>query len=87
MFTRTPAATTTTTTTPARTGFLRRFFAALALHRQRRGLLALDAHMLRDIGMTPEQACAEAALPFWPAPRSWFSRPRGYQQPADFPQN
>jgi uncharacterized protein YjiS (DUF1127 family) len=33
--------------------------------RGRRELLTLDGHMLRDIGITPLQAEAEAYKPFW----------------------
>lgn len=32
---------------------------------QRRALRELDRHMLRDIGITPEQAQAEGRKPFW----------------------
>jgi uncharacterized protein YjiS (DUF1127 family) len=32
---------------------------------QRRDLAALDAHLLKDIGVTPGQAAREAAKPFW----------------------
>ncbi|NJS39781.1 MAG: DUF1127 domain-containing protein [Rhodobacteraceae bacterium] len=46
-----------------------RLFAAIstALARRRdRALLArLDSHLLRDIGIDPEDAKAEAAKPFW----------------------
>ena len=59
-----------------RISLLRRFFVALALRRQRHSLLALDAHMLRDIGLTRDQARAEAALPFWPAPEHWLAHQR-----------
>lgn len=34
-------------------------------YQQRRVLRELDAHLLRDIGITPEQARREAAKPFW----------------------
>lgn len=34
---------------------------------QRRQLLDLDARMLRDVGLTREQALDEAAKPFWRA--------------------
>ena len=34
-------------------------------HRQRRQLAALDAHLLKDIGLTREQARAVADKPFW----------------------
>ncbi len=33
--------------------------------RQRRQLARLDAHQLRDIGISREQALAEARRPFW----------------------
>ncbi|HHI75921.1 MAG TPA: DUF1127 domain-containing protein [Gammaproteobacteria bacterium] len=33
--------------------------------RQRRRLAQLDEHLLRDIGITPEQARREARKPFW----------------------
>jgi uncharacterized protein YjiS (DUF1127 family) len=54
-----------------RTRFLPRVWAALTLHRQRRALLALDQHMLNDIGLTRHQADAEAARPVWDAPQIW----------------
>jgi uncharacterized protein YjiS (DUF1127 family) len=33
--------------------------------RQRDALRELDPHLLRDIGISPEQARAEAGKPFW----------------------
>lgn len=33
--------------------------------RTRRALTRLDAHLLRDIGLTAEAAAQEAARPFW----------------------
>ncbi|MBL8662167.1 MAG: DUF1127 domain-containing protein [Candidatus Odyssella sp.] len=33
--------------------------------RQRRDLADLDAHLLKDIGVTPGQAVRESAKPFW----------------------
>lgn len=33
--------------------------------RQRRHLATLDAHLLRDIGITPDEARREIAKPFW----------------------
>ena len=47
---------------------------ALALHRSRRGLTQLDAHMLRDIGLTEAEARVEAARPLWDAPEHWQKR-------------
>jgi uncharacterized protein YjiS (DUF1127 family) len=53
---------------------LRRAVFGLLLHsvsrwfarsRQRRDLAELDAHLLRDIGVTPGEAAREAAKPFW----------------------
>jgi uncharacterized protein YjiS (DUF1127 family) len=40
---------------------------ALTRHRDRKVLSHLDAHILRDIGLTPEDARTEAAKPFWQA--------------------
>ncbi len=34
---------------------------------ERRRLLELDEHILRDIGLTPEEAYREASRPFWDA--------------------
>ncbi|MBA4352170.1 MAG: hypothetical protein C0427_13115 [Rhodobacter sp.] len=42
-----------------------------ALLRQRRGLATLDDHLLRDIGLTPEQARHEATRPIWDVPAHW----------------
>lgn len=44
---------------------------ALAARRQRRALAALDAHSLRDLGLTRDQALAEAARPVWDVPPHW----------------
>ncbi len=41
--------------------------AADLRRRTRRDLRALDVHLLRDIGLDPAQARAEAAKPFWRA--------------------
>ena len=43
----------------------------IALWRSRRALLSLDDHMLDDIGLTADEARAEARRPVWDAPRSW----------------
>ena len=45
-----------------------------ALWRSRRALARLDAHMLKDIGLTPEQARYEAELPVWDVPANWTNR-------------
>jgi uncharacterized protein YjiS (DUF1127 family) len=38
---------------------------AAARRRDRRLLAHLDDHLLRDIGLSPEDARSEAAKPFW----------------------
>ena len=44
---------------------------ALALHRQRARLASLDDHILRDIGLTREDAIAEARRRLWDVPTHW----------------
>lgn len=56
---------------PARP-LLSRLLAWMALGRQRRRLALLDAHMLDDIGLTRDEARAEAARPVWDAPSHWM---------------
>lgn len=46
-------------------GFLRRFSFCASRWRQRRALADLPDHLLRDIGVTREQATREASRPFW----------------------
>ena len=55
-----------------RTGFLHRVDAALALHRSRTRLAALDAHLLEDIGIDQGTAQYEANRPVWDAPTAWM---------------
>lgn len=38
---------------------------ALARRRDRTSLARLDAHLLRDIGLSPDAARTECAKPFW----------------------
>jgi uncharacterized protein YjiS (DUF1127 family) len=38
-----------------------------ARHEQRRDLAALDARMLKDVGISPSEAAAESAKPWWRA--------------------
>ena len=53
-------------------GLVQRLQAKLALWRERtrmrRTLATIDARTLRDIGVSPEQACFEASQPFWRRP-------------------
>ena len=46
-------------------------FARFRIARQRNHLGQLNAHLLKDIGLTYEEARAEAARPFWDAPSHW----------------
>lgn len=50
-------------------------FALFALYRQRRALAALDAHRLHDLGLTRQEADAEAHRPIWDAPTTWSQKP------------
>ncbi len=43
-----------------------------AVWRQRQTLKSLDTAALRDIGVSPSQAKAEADRPIWDAPASWL---------------
>jgi uncharacterized protein YjiS (DUF1127 family) len=53
----------------ARTGLVQRVTRALAeaaaRRRDRKQLARLDAHILRDIGLSPEAVRDEASKPFW----------------------
>lgn len=49
-----------------------RLRVAFALSKQRRELAALDDAILKDIGLTREQALKESERPVWDAPRNWI---------------
>lgn len=53
---------------PRPANFLARVFG---VWRQRRALSSLDAHLLRDIGLSEEAAQAEARRPAWDVPTHW----------------
>lgn len=55
-----------------RHGLFRMLAIAISHHKQRQHLLALDAHLLRDIGVTPARAATEARKPFWDVPCHWL---------------
>ena len=58
--------------TPARrTRHRRGLFALLALWRSRRSLAELDLSRLDDIGVSAEEAHAEARRPIWDVPKDW----------------
>jgi len=44
----------------------------MAVAKTRRDLSALDSAALQDIGVSAEQAQAEAARPMWDAPSRWI---------------
>ena len=46
----------------------------LSLYRERRALARLDGPALRDVGLDPAAARAEAARPIWDVPAHWHSR-------------
>jgi uncharacterized protein YjiS (DUF1127 family) len=50
---------------------LDRLHTAQTLHRQRVALTNLDDALLSDIGITREQAMAEAASSVWDVPNHW----------------
>ncbi len=54
-----------------RRSFAQVLMRALGLARQRRALAKLAPEQLEDIGLSAEQARAEAARPFWDAPAHW----------------
>ena len=59
---------------PARPTITRLLYALprlFALRRERRALLRLDDHMLRDVGLTRDAALSETARPVWDAPLAW----------------
>lgn len=60
---------------PHHPSIFRRFLRLIGLSRvirqHRQALRRLDTHLLRDIGLTPEQAEAEARRPIWDVPDHW----------------
>lgn len=55
----------------------RLFLALLGLRRERRALGRLDAHLLADIGLSPDAARIEAERPLWDVPAHWQRSDRG----------
>lgn len=45
---------------------------ALVVRAQRRALARADARLLNDIGLTRDQADAEAKRPLWDVPSNWL---------------
>jgi uncharacterized protein YjiS (DUF1127 family) len=63
---------------PTETASLRRLatsiLRALHLRQTRQHLAQLEPHLLRDIGLTQDQARGEASRPLWDAPHVWLQR-------------
>ena len=57
-----------TTKPPGLFGRIRR---ALSLHSERQAFRRMDDALLRDIGLTRDQAMKEAARPIWDVPTTW----------------
>ena len=55
----------------ARKNPLKVLIALNATWRQRKTLTELEAHMLRDLGITQSEAQNEANRPFWDVPTNW----------------
>lgn len=55
-----------------RVSLLRRLMTWRAIAHQRAALETLDSAALKDIGLTPETARAEARRPFWDAADHWL---------------
>jgi uncharacterized protein YjiS (DUF1127 family) len=53
------------------TSHLRRLLNSFSLIRSRRDLASLDDQLLRDIGISREQAMTEAKRTPWDAPDNW----------------
>ena len=51
---------------------LRFLLRAMLMKGSRRRLLDLDEHLLRDVGITRQQARLEAERPCWDAPAHWL---------------
>lgn len=62
------------TVSPVRkTGVLARLAAFMGIARQRRALMHLNDDLLRDIGITREQAIHEARKAPWDVPHHWIN--------------
>lgn len=56
---------------PQRLGLWARISVMLGLRRQRLDLANLDDHLLRDVGLTRDEARKEVNRPPWDVPDTW----------------
>ncbi len=56
---------------PVRQGLWTRIRRMVSLGKQRRALADLDDHLLRDVGLTRDQAMQEASRRPWDVPPHW----------------
>ena len=54
-------------------GLLKSMINMVQLYKERRELAALDANALADIGVTRQEALAEASRPTWDVPEYWHN--------------
>lgn len=55
-----------------RPSLLARLFAMDSTFRERRSLRAMEAHRLRDTGLTETDAAIESSKPVWNVPHHWM---------------
>lgn len=56
---------------PRRASLWSRLWQQIELNKQRRGLSKLPPHILRDIGLSADEARKEANRPLWDVPSTW----------------
>lgn len=57
--------------TPARRSVIATVLSMFRLRKSRADLRGLDPHLLRDIGLTEDDAKREADRPVWDVPSNW----------------
>ena len=62
-------------------GILGRLMMFIEVTRERRELAHMDDKLLRDIGLTRDEARHEVDRPFWDVPKGWRNAERGFSRP------